>query len=131
MRETTRLALLRGETLVWPLQNFLVLAHVEARILGPDLGARGWEATLVMLSGRCGEPQRRIAEEDCVHCRERARVVRAQRLRGFQLPGCSSLAEGCALLLLLAKIVNRTVLTVEENGSREKRDEMQGLAKIE
>ena len=102
MREITRLALLRGETLVWPLQDFLVLAHVEARILGPDLGARGLEATLVMLSERCEEPQRRIAEEDRVHCRGRARVVKARRLRVFQLPGCSSLAEGCALLLLLA-----------------------------
>ena len=131
MREIARLAPLHGETLVWPLQDFLVVAHVEARILGPDLGARGLEATLAMLSERCEEPRRRIAEEDRVHCRERARVVRAQRLRGFRLPGCSSLVEGCALLLLLAKIVNRTVLTVEENRSPEKRDEMQGLAEIE
>jgi hypothetical protein len=40
MRETARLAPLRGQTLVWPLQGFLVVAHVEALILKLDLGER-------------------------------------------------------------------------------------------
>ena len=63
MREKVRLALLRGETLVWHLQNFLVVAHVEARISGLDLGEREVKVThsSVMLLERCGEPQRQTA----------------------------------------------------------------------
>ena len=94
-----------------------------------------------MLSEKCEEPQRQTAEEDRVHCHGRARAVREQRLRGFQLPGCSSLVTGCALsMLILLKlawnlIASRTALGLEEKiESREsvqkEEVEMQGLAEI-
>ena len=61
----------------------------------------------MMMLERREKPQRQTAGEDRVRCRGRTRAAKAQRLRGFRLPGCSSLVEGCALLLLLANISTR------------------------
>lgn len=89
---------------------------------------------LVMMSERCEERQKQIAGEYRAHCRERARVVKERRLRRFQLPGCSSLVKGCALLLLLmwTPLACWTDLTLpmRKKNVQKKEDEMQGPADV-
>lgn len=89
---------------------------------------------LVMMSERCEERRRQIAGEDRAHCRERVRVVKERHLRRFQLPGCSSLVKGCALLLLLmwTPLACWTDLTLpmRKKNVQKKEDEMQGPADV-
>ena len=72
------------------------LLGVPLDLVRRDLVASLW-ATQLEYSR---QTQKQIASTDLEHCRGRAIAVRAWRLRQSQLPGCSSLAKGCASSLV-------------------------------